>query len=99
MAEDRKFVEKPRADRDSFRAEPAIPEVNVLWMSEFMSCDGDTVSLTGAMYPSLEDVVMGNIPGLPKVNLYNKVLARENGEDFLKPFYAAAKESSTLLCL
>jgi hypothetical protein len=50
MAEHRKFEEKPKADRESFRAAPAIPEVNVLWISEFMSCDGDSVSVTGAMY-------------------------------------------------
>jgi hydrogenase small subunit len=91
MLEFRKFEEKPEADRVSFRTAPAIPEVNVLWISEFMSCDGDTVSVTGAMYPSLEDVVMGNIPGLPKVNLHNKVLAVQNGEEYLKPFYAAAE--------
>ena len=65
-------------------------EVHILWISEGLSCDGDTVSLTGASQPSIEDVVLGLIPGIPKVILHNKVLAYETGEDYLKPFRAAA---------
>ncbi|MGI8563989.1 MAG: hydrogenase expression protein HypE [Candidatus Dormibacter sp.] len=68
---------------------PAVPDVHVLWMSEGMSCDGDTVSITAATQPSIEDVLLGAIPGLPKVHLYNKVLAYEVGDDFLTPFYKA----------
>jgi hydrogenase small subunit len=56
-----------------------------------MSCDGDSVSITAAQQPSIEDVVLGNIPGLPTVHLHNKVLAYETGEDFLKPFWQAAR--------
>jgi hydrogenase small subunit len=96
MSEKIEFTEKPKADRHRFTDEPAVKEVNILWISEFMSCDGDSVSLTGAMYPPLEDVINGNIPGLPKVNLYNKVLAVENAEDFLKPFYEAAEGKSEI---
>jgi hydrogenase small subunit len=89
--EDRKSLKEPVVDQSSFNREPAIKEVNILWISEFLGCDGDSVSLTGAMYPPIEDVVNGNIPGLPKVNLYNKVLAKEVGDEFLKPFYEAAE--------
>src|SRR5689334_16839886 len=70
---------------------PAIPELHILWISEGMSCDGDSVSITAASLPSIEDVVLGNIPGLPKVHLHNKVLAYETGEDFIAPFRRAAK--------
>ena len=42
-------------------------EVHVLWISEGMSCDGDTVYTTNARDHSIDDVVMGGIPGLPKV--------------------------------
>ncbi|MGH2409138.1 MAG: hydrogenase expression protein HypE [Chloroflexota bacterium] len=69
----------------------AVEEVHILWISELLSCDGDSVSITAAMQPSLEDVVMGNIPGLPKVHLYNKVLAYENGDEFMQAFYRAEK--------
>src|SRR4051812_36763226 len=68
-----------------------VGEVHILWISEGMSCDGDTVSVTAAGQPSIEDVVLGIIPGLPKVHLHNKVLAYETGEDFLKAFRAAAR--------
>src|SRR4051812_7570992 len=67
-------------------------EVDILWISEGMSCDGDTVSVTASGQPSIEDVVLGLIPGLPKVNLYNKVLSPTlGGEDFLAPYRAAAR--------
>jgi hydrogenase small subunit len=68
-----------------------VDEVHILWISEGMSCDGDTVSITAAMQPSIEDVVLGVIPGLPKVHLHNKVLAKENGDDFVEPFRRAAR--------
>jgi hydrogenase small subunit len=68
-----------------------VDEVDILWISEGMSCDGDSVSVTAADQPSIEDVVLGLIPGLPKVNLYNKVLSPTlGGEEFLAPFRKAA---------
>jgi hydrogenase small subunit len=68
-----------------------IAEMHILWISEGMSCDGDTVSITAADQPSIEDVVLGLIPGLPKVHLHNKVLSPTmGGEEFLAPFRAAA---------
>jgi len=69
---------------------PPVDEVHILWISEGMSCDGDTVSLTAATQPSLEDVVLGLVPGIPKVHLVNKVLAFETGEAYLTPFRRAA---------
>jgi hydrogenase small subunit len=68
----------------------AVEELHILWISEGMSCDGDTVSLTAATQPSLEDVLLGLIPGIPKVHLHNKVLAYETGEEYLIPFRKAA---------
>ena len=68
-----------------------VEEVHILWTSEGMSCDGDTVSITAATNPSIEDVVRGVIPGIPKVHLHNKVLAYGTGEEFLQPFRKAAR--------
>jgi len=66
-------------------------EIHILWISEGMSCDGDTVSVTAASQPAIEDVLSGLIPGLPKVHLHNKVLSPTlGGEEFLAPFRAAA---------
>jgi hydrogenase small subunit len=67
-----------------------VEEVYILWISEGLSCDGDSVSVTAATLPSLEDVVLGNLPGLPKVHLYNKVLAYENGDEYIQIFHQAA---------
>ncbi|AEY87236.1 MULTISPECIES: hydrogenase expression protein HypE [Streptomyces] len=67
-------------------------EIYILWISEGMSCDGDTVSMTAAGQPGIEDLVAGLIPGLPRVNLVNKVLSPSlGGEDFLAPYRAAAR--------
>src|SRR6476659_253735 len=69
-----------------------VREVHILWISEGMSCDGDTVSLTAAQNPSIEDVVLGLVPGIPIVHLHNKVLAYElGGEEYLRPFRQAAR--------
>src|SRR5258708_7127334 len=67
-----------------------IPEIDILWITAGLSCDGDTIAMTGATQPSIEDIVLGGLPGIPKVNLHNPFLARENGDEFLKPFHQAA---------
>ncbi|RAY15712.1 hydrogenase expression protein HypE [Actinomadura craniellae] len=69
-----------------------LEEIHILWTSEGMSCDGDTVSMTAAGLPSLEDVLLGLIPGLPKVHLHNKVLAAETGDEFMAAFHRAARD-------
>ena len=72
------------------QATGGVSEVTILWISEGMSCDGDSVSITAASQPSLEDVVMGLIPGLPKVHLHNKVLHPSlGGTEFLEPYWKA----------
>src|SRR6185312_5934005 len=46
-------------------------------------------SVTAASQPSIEDIVMGAIPGLPKVHLHNPVLAYEVGDEFLEYWHLA----------
>src|SRR3984957_15863604 len=69
---------------------PNVKEVHVIWMTTGLGCDGDSVSVTAASQPSIEDVVMGAIPGLPNVPLHNPVLAYEDGDDFMHFWYEAA---------
>jgi hydrogenase small subunit len=70
-----------------------VEEVHILWISEGMSCDGDTISITAATLPSIEDVLLGNIPGLPKVHLHNKVLSPTlGGEEYMQVFRQAAND-------
>jgi hydrogenase small subunit len=69
---------------------PAVKEIHVVWMTTGLSCDGDSVSTTAASLPSIEDVVLGAIPGLPKVHIHNPVLAYETGDHFMQYWYKAA---------
>ena len=70
---------------------PAIQEIDILWITAGLGCDGDTIAVTAATQPSIEDVLLGVLPGLPTVRLHNPVLAYENGDDFLKLFHQAAE--------
>ena len=71
-------------------AEPQpIGEIDVLWITAGLGCDGDTIAITAATQPSIEDIVLGAIPGIPKVNFRNPVLAYEVGDDFMKYLYLA----------
>jgi hydrogenase small subunit len=69
---------------------PAVEEVHVLWITAGLGCDGDSIAITAATQPSIEELVCGAIPGLPKMTLHHPVLAYEVGDDFLAPFYQAA---------
>ena len=51
--------------RKTQRASP-VSDVHIVWMTSGLGCDGDSVSITAATQPSIEDVILGAIPGLPK---------------------------------
>ncbi|MGI8921250.1 MAG: hydrogenase expression protein HypE [Solirubrobacteraceae bacterium] len=63
--------------------------VSVVWMTSGLGCDGDSVALTAATNPSLEELLRGAIPGMPGVVLYNPMLAYETGADFMRTWYEA----------
>ena len=63
--------------------------VHVIWMTSGLGCDGDTVAMTAATRPSLEDLLNRTLPGMPGVALYNPMLAVESGEDFMRAWYDA----------
>jgi hydrogenase small subunit len=69
---------------------PAIADIHVLWITAGLGCDGDTIAITAATQPSLEDLVLGIIPGIPQVHFHNPVLAYENGNEFLDFCHRAA---------
>lgn len=68
-----------------------IKEIHVLWITAGLGCDGDTIAMTGATQPSIEDILLGAIPWIPKVRLHNPFLSYDNGEEFMKPFHQAAE--------
>jgi hydrogenase small subunit len=62
-----------------------ISEIHVFWLAG-MSCDGCSVSVTGATSPSVEDLLAGSIPGMPRAVLHHPVLSLAAGHDFIRPF-------------
>ena len=46
------------ADAENRRGtQPAITEIDVLWITAGLGCDGDTIAMTAATQPSIEDIV------------------------------------------
>jgi hydrogenase small subunit len=77
---------------DQKRRETAhLSEIDVLWITAGLGCDGDTISMTAASQPSLEELIFGALPFVPKLKLHNPFLAYENGEEFMKVFHQAAE--------
>ena len=83
-----------RPDRKS----SPISEIDVLWITAGLGCDGDTIAMTAATQPSIEDIVLGALPWIPKVNFYNPFLASgcrgrlhgafpSRGEREIEPFH------------
>jgi hydrogenase small subunit len=62
---------------------------HVIWLTTGLSCEGDSVAMTGATNPSLEDIITGAIPGMPRVVVHNTVLAVESGQEFMQAWYDA----------
>ena len=68
--------------------------VHILWINAGLSCDGDSVALTAATQPSIEEIVLGALPGLPKVAVHWPLIDFENGpvggtDDFIEWFFKA----------
>ena len=80
---------------DSTLAAGPMQEIDVLWINAGLSCDGDTIAMTAATQPSIEDLVRGNLPWIPKVNFHNLFLAYESGDEFLERFHRAAQGKLT----
>ena len=68
----------------------AIEEMHIVWITAGLGCDGDTVAMTAATNPSIEDVLRGALPDIPRVVLHNPVLAYEVGDDFMDVMRRAA---------
>ena len=66
--------------------------VNVLWIPAGLSCDGDSVALTGAMQPSIEEIALGALPGLPGVKFHWPLIEFSlGGAEFLEAFFKAER--------
>ena len=59
----------------------AEPVVHILWMNGGLGCDGDSVALTAATQPSIEEIALGALPGLPKVAVHWPLIDFECGPE------------------
>ena len=50
-------------------------------MNGGLSCDGDSVALTAATQPSIEEIVLGALPGLPKIAVHWPLIDFECGPE------------------
>ncbi len=68
-----------------------IKVVHAFWLAG-MSCDGCSIAAVGATAPSVEDLIAGTIPGVPRVVLHHCVLSVESGEEFIRNYEMAEKD-------
>ena len=69
--------------------------LHVLWLNGGLSCDGESVALTAATQPSIEDIVLGALPGVPRIALHWPFFEFECGpqggaDSFIDWFHKAA---------
>ncbi|MET9294122.1 hydrogenase expression protein HypE [Streptomyces sp. NPDC003077] len=77
-------------------ARPGEAEVHVLWLNAGLSCDGESVALTAATQPSVEELALGALPGLPRLALHWPLLDYASGpqlgpDDFTEWFRRAER--------
>ena len=55
--------------------------LHILWINAGLSCDGDSVALTAATQPSIEEIALSALPGLPKVQVHWPLIDFECGPE------------------
>lgn len=60
-----------------------LEKVHAFWFAG-MSCDGCTIAVTGARSPSVESLLLGAHPGIPRVVLHHPVVNMEAGPNYLR---------------
>jgi len=86
---ERELHKDPLVGREGALLGP-IKVVHALWLAG-MSCDGCSVAVTGATSPSVEDLLIGRLPGVPRLVLHHPVLSVEAGDAFMENYELAAE--------
>jgi hydrogenase small subunit len=81
----------PMESKDEVRNIHPLAEMDVLWITAGLGCDGESIAISAATQPSIEDLLFGALPGVPKMKFHNPVYAYENGDEFLEVFYRGAE--------
>ena len=74
----------PEAMASSMTRFGPLEKVHAFWFAG-MSCDGCSVAATGATNPSVESMMLGSHPGIPRVVLHHPVINMESGPHYLRP--------------
>lgn len=86
---ERELQKDPMIGREGAMLGP-VKVVHAFWLAG-MSCDGCTIAVTGATSPSVEDLLTGRLPGVPRLVLHHPVVSTEAGEAFMKNYELAAE--------
>jgi hypothetical protein len=86
---ERELHKDPAVGREGALLGP-VKVVHAYWLAG-MSCDGCSVAVTGATSPSVEDLLIGSLPGVPRLVLHHPVVSTEAGEAFIKNYELAAE--------
>ena len=78
---------EPRQEKQQLGDGP-IKVVHAFWLAG-MSCDGCSIAVLGATNPSVETLLTGSLPWMPRVVLHHPVLSVEAGEEFVRNFELA----------
>ena len=74
-----------------------VAEVHIVWITAGLGCDGDSVSITAATQPSIEDVCWAPSRA-SKVHLHNPVWPMKYGDDFMKYLVSGRAGQARSLC-
>ena len=88
-AAERELARAPGEERTGALLGP-VKVVHAYWLAG-MSCDGCSVAVTGATSPSVEDLLLGRLPGVPRVVLHHPVTSVESGDAFVRNYELAAE--------
>lgn len=64
--------------------------ISVYWFAG-MSCDGCSIAVTGATSPPIEKLLLGQVPGLPRLILHHPVLSVDSGAAFMRHYRDAVE--------
>ena len=78
--------------KTSFQQKSSVEKINVLWITAGLGCDGESVAITAATQPSIEDIVMGGLPGVPEVCFINPFYSFANADEYIDYLELAASE-------
>ena len=60
---------EPRKKLPDVGGQAPLRKLDIFWITAGLGCDGDTIAMTAATQPSIEDIVLGRDPGLPEGQL------------------------------